>query len=53
MLDYKKWYDSCSILLKLGFDLEKNNAGDLLGAINEVYNSFEDYEHVLDSSQES
>ena len=31
-----EWYDALTKLLNLGFDLEKNNALDLLSATNEL-----------------
>lgn len=49
-MDYEKWYDSCKFLLNLGFDLDRNTASDLLAAINEVYENYEEY---INPSQES
>ena len=42
-MDYKKWYECCMLLLNLGFDLDKNSARDLLGAINDVYVHYDEY----------
>lgn len=42
-LNYERWYECCKLLLNYGFDLEKNSAGDLLGAINEVYDHYDEY----------
>lgn len=42
-MDYEKWYESCKLLLNLGFDLDRNSARDLLSAINDVYDHYEEY----------
>lgn len=48
-MDFEKWYESCKLLLNLGFDLDKNTARDFLGAINEVYDNFDEYYSVVKS----
>ena len=42
-MDFEKWYNSYKFLMELGFDLERNNAGDLVAAIYEVYDHYEEY----------
>lgn len=42
-INYERWYDCCKLLLDLGFDLDKNSAKDLICAINEVYQNYDEY----------
>ena len=43
MLDYKKWYDCCKLLLDLGFDIDKNSDSIKQKSYKLMYGGDEDY----------